>query len=122
MSGRVSDAQAAKNLVQEIFLRAMRQESGLCGIDNPRAWLFQVARNLLIDRYRLGKDEIPLDEAQQPVDELSNCLPRVLSELSPDDREAVMRRIVLVGRLRSRYSGNKLSKRSSRTRPASSGS
>jgi len=35
VSGRISDAQEAKDLVQEVFLRAMRQKSGLCGIDNP---------------------------------------------------------------------------------------
>ena len=98
VASRVSDTQAAHDLVQEVFLRATHLENGLCGINNRRAWLFQVARNLLIDRYRLTRDEIPLDDELglvevtdevAPVDMLSQCLPRVLSELSPEDREAI---------------------------------
>lgn len=97
-ASRISDTQEANDLVQEVFLRATRLENGLCGVDNRRAWLFQVARNLLIDRYRLTKDEISLEDelglAEEPadvapVDLLSQCLPRVLSELSADDREAI---------------------------------
>ena len=98
VASRVSDTQAAHDLLQEVFLRASRLENGLCGINNRRAWLFQVARNLLIDRYRLTRDEIPLDDELglvevtdevAPVDMLSQCLPRVLSELSSEDREAI---------------------------------
>lgn len=98
VANRISDAQEAHDLVQEVFLRATRQENGLCGIGNRRAWLFQVARNLLIDRYRLSRDEVELDEthlaettqeAIAPVDLLSQCIPRVLAELSGEDREAL---------------------------------
>jgi RNA polymerase sigma-70 factor, ECF subfamily len=85
------------DLLQEVFLRALRQPNGLCGIDNPRAWLFHVARNLLIDRLRLAKEQVPLPDdlaaepemAPAPVDSLTQCLPRVLAELSPQDREAI---------------------------------
>lgn len=91
-----SDAEG-DDLLQEVFLRALRQTKGLCGIDNPRAWLFHAARNLLIDRLRLTKAQVPLPEdlaaepAEAPpaVDGLSQCLPRVLSELAPEDREAL---------------------------------
>lgn len=87
----------ADDLLQEVFMRAMSQPNGLCGIDNPRAWLFHAARNLLIDRLRLTKEQVPLpedlaaetEEPPPPVDGLTQCLPRVLSELSPQDREAI---------------------------------
>lgn len=87
----------AEDLLQEVFLRALRQANGLCGVDNRRAWLFTTARNLLIDRLRLAKDQVPLpdDLAAPPetalpaVDGLAQCLPRVLSELSAHDREAI---------------------------------
>lgn len=93
---RTGDDAAGDDLLQEVFLRALRQKNGLCGIDNPRAWLFHAARNLLIDRLRLTKEQVPLpddlaaetDEAP-PVDGLTQCLPRVLAELSPADREAI---------------------------------
>jgi len=85
------------DLLQDVFLRAMRRPNGLCGIDNPRAWLFHAARNLLIDRLRLAKDQVPLPEdlaaevepAPPAVDGLAQCLPRVLSELSAEDRDAI---------------------------------
>lgn len=98
VANRIPDTQDAHDLVQEVFLRATRLEHGLCGIDNRRAWLFHVARNLLIDRYRLSKDEVSLDDEMPgapepdetaPVDALSQCLPRVLAELSAEDREAI---------------------------------
>ena len=88
---------AADDLLQEVFLRAQRQPNGLCGIAQPRAWLFHVARNLLIDRLRLARQQVPLPDdlaaeeevSPAPVDDLSQCLPRVLSELSAQDREAI---------------------------------
>jgi len=91
-----SDAEG-DDLLQEVFLRALRLANGLCGVDNRRAWLFHVARNLLIDRLRLTKEQVPLPDdlaadvadAPPPVDGLSQCLPRVLSELSAQDREAI---------------------------------
>lgn len=95
---RIPDSHDAHDVVQEVFLRAACLENGLCGIDNRRAWLFQVARNLLIDRYRLTRDEVELDETHltetvketlAPVDSLSQCIPRVLAELSAEDREAI---------------------------------
>jgi RNA polymerase sigma factor (sigma-70 family) len=91
-----SDAEG-DDLLQEVFLRALRQKNGLCGIDNPRAWLFATARRLLIDRYRLAREQAPLpddlvaaeEEEPAPVEGLVDCLPRVLAELSPQDREAI---------------------------------
>ncbi len=93
---RHGDAAGAEDLLQEVFLRALGQGRGFCTVANPRAWLFQVARNLLVDRLRLAKPEVPLPEdlaevpvAPPAVDALSACLPRVLAELSAEDREAI---------------------------------
>lgn len=96
---RIASPDEAEDLLQEVFLRAQRQPNGLCDIGNPRAWLFLVTRHLLIDRYRLGKDEVGLDDelaaptstTLAPVDALADCLPRVLAELSAADREAITR-------------------------------
>ena len=96
---RVPNREQARDLVHDVFLKAMKLPDGLCGVMNRRAWLFHVTRNLLIDRYRLTKEQMPLDETVElvdapgvetaPVDGLSECLPRVLLELSAEDREAI---------------------------------
>jgi len=94
---RAGSDDEANDLLQEVFLRVLRQANGLCDIDNRRAWLFHAARNLLIDRLRLAKDQVPLpddlaaepEDSPVPVDGLAQCLPRVLRELSPQDREAI---------------------------------
>ena len=91
------DAQA-DDVLQDVFIKALRQDEQFCAIDNPRAWLFQVARNALADRLRVARDHValpddlasPVEDGLLPVDDLSQCLPRVLSELSAADREVIV--------------------------------
>jgi RNA polymerase sigma-70 factor (ECF subfamily) len=90
---------SAEDLLNDVFLRALRQDGGFCKLDNPRAWLFEVARNLVTDQLRRSARrgvELSDDLAAAPtevdeVDQLAACLPRVLSELSTEDREAIER-------------------------------
>ncbi|MFN8636559.1 MAG: RNA polymerase sigma factor [Chloroflexota bacterium] len=52
--GRTSDAELALDLLQEAFVRAWRN-LGTLSVLSPqrqRAWLFAVARNLVVDQYR----------------------------------------------------------------------
>lgn len=91
--GHTPNRADAEDLLQEVFLRALRKGGQFCEISNARAWLYEVARNLLTDRLRLSKPllELPEDLAaindeSPPIHGLSACLPRVLSELSDDDQ------------------------------------
>lgn len=93
---RMHDQSEADDLVQDLFIKAMRQGERFCAISNARAWLFEVARNALADHLRLRRDtvELPEDLAAEStetdvVDSLAACLPRVLTELSAEDREAI---------------------------------
>jgi RNA polymerase sigma-70 factor (ECF subfamily) len=93
---RLGNPVDAEDMLQDLFIKAMRQGERFCAIDNARAWLFEVARNALADRMRMKRDliELPADLANEAeevatVDSLVACLPRVLSELSPEDREAI---------------------------------
>ncbi len=93
---RTSNTALADDLLQDLFLKALRQGERFCELHNPRAWLFEVARNLLADHLRVAHHmvELPEDLVAQAedvdtVDALTGCLPRVLSELSADDREAI---------------------------------
>jgi len=93
---RLGNPADAEDLLQDVFEKAMLQGERFCSIDNARAWLFRVTRNALIDRYRMQRDQVELPEnmaaaedESEAVDELSECLPRVLSELSDEDREVI---------------------------------
>jgi len=93
---RTSNPALADDLLQDLFLKALRQGSRFCEVRNPRAWLFEVARNLLADQWRVAQHLVALPEDLavdtddvDTVDHLTACLPRVLAELSADDREAI---------------------------------
>ena len=51
---RTSDDEVARDLLQETFLRLWRRIDETVGLDpgRQRAWIYTVARNLVIDRYR----------------------------------------------------------------------
>jgi RNA polymerase sigma-70 factor, ECF subfamily len=98
---------AADDLLQDVFVKAMRQGEGFCTLDKPRAWLFEVARHALVDRARRTRPAVPIDdladeleapaaEAPPAVDALTVCLARVLDELAPDDA-AILRACDLQG-------------------------
>ena len=85
-------------MLQDLFLKALRQDKKFCEIANARAWLFEVARNAVADRLRLKKEqvELPDDLAAEhdelpAVESLAVCLPRALAELPEEDRDAITR-------------------------------
>ena len=93
---RLGNPALADDLLQDLFLKALRQGERFCSVHNARAWLFEVARNTLADHLRVARDTVELpDDLPAPADEpatvdtLTACLPRVLSELSDEDREAI---------------------------------
>ncbi len=95
LARRMAGQGAAEDVLQEVFVKAMREGAGFCAIGQPRAWLFQVARTTLIDHVRRAKPtvECPNDlpaidpDERAPVDELDACLARNLAELSAADRD-----------------------------------
>jgi RNA polymerase sigma-70 factor (ECF subfamily) len=93
---RLGNHTDAEDLLQDLFLKALRHGEQFCSVQNARAWLFEVARNTLADRLRVARHTVqlpddlasPVDETA-PVDTLTGCLPRVLSELNAEDRDAI---------------------------------
>ena len=93
---RIGNAAETDDFLQDIFLKALRHGEQFCSVQNVRAWLFEVARNALADRLRVQRDTVELpDDLASPEEEvdtvatLTACLPRVLSELTPEDRDAI---------------------------------
>jgi RNA polymerase sigma-70 factor (ECF subfamily) len=105
---RLSDHDDADDVLQDVFVKAMREGQGFCTLGNPRAWLFQVARNALVDRLRTShphealtdqlSETTPLinSEPMAPIDALADCLSRTLGELPAEDA-AILRACDLEG-------------------------
>ena len=80
---RLHNTAEADDLLQDIFLKSLRQGERFCSVQNARAWLFEVARNTLADHLRVSREmvELPDDLAESEmdidaVDGLTACLPR----------------------------------------------
>lgn len=96
LAHRIGAPHLAEDLLQDTFVKAMHQGERFCRLDNPRAWLFQVARNTLIDHHRLHHETVELPEelpeskdSVEPIDELGACVVRVLAELSIEDSDII---------------------------------
>lgn len=108
---KVSSSQVAEDLTSETFLRSWekyRQEERET-IKNPRAYIYRVARNLVIDFYRergqttimsieqeeieLESEEDDIEKKQQQVDSLRD-VQEALAKLKPDYQDVVILRYV----------------------------
>ncbi len=65
---RVPDAHDAEDILQDVFYRLVEANSLLMPIDHVTGWLFQVARNRIVDFFRKKTPE-PLDHALEPDDD-----------------------------------------------------
>ncbi|RJX32049.1 MAG: RNA polymerase sigma factor SigZ [Oxalobacter sp.] len=97
LSHRLSDAHHAEDLLQDVFIKAMREGKRFCGLDSARAWLFEVARNVAVDHFRKQRElvDVPDDlvaetDEREVIDVMTICLPRALPELPDEDREAIL--------------------------------
>ncbi len=95
---RVSDAHAAEDLVQDVFVRLAQQLHDGPPPEALHAWVFHVARNAVIDHYRRGRPNHPMfdvDDAPAPDEELArealfaSCR-RFVQDLPDEQREAIV--------------------------------
>ncbi len=95
---RVNHRQTAEDLVAEVFTKAWNK---LPEIQNPNlfnAWIYQIARNLVIDFYRSRKFEVDIQTLENVLEYEENILERTnlqfqqkimlaaLKKLSPDQQ------------------------------------
>lgn len=95
LKAKSHDEALTEDLLQEVFIRAMLKDAEFCDINNPRAWFYRVANNLLID-YSRKKRLDPLEQdieqetnSEAVIDTLTQCLGRVLTELPEPDRQVI---------------------------------
>ncbi|NNN44714.1 sigma-70 family RNA polymerase sigma factor [Vibrio sp. 1-1(7)] len=96
---QTGDSDLSFDLLQDTFLKALQQKQAFCDIQNQRAWLYRVARNMLIDKQRKTNQEqfqelsdnesIWQEHELSAVDSLAQCLPKALSNLTESEREII---------------------------------
>lgn len=99
LSLTAGDAARAQDVVQETLLRAWRNpQAFLPDGGSPRAWLFAVARNIVIDEHRSARnrrervtDRVPEQAVADPADAVVDreIIRLAMSRLSPEHREVL---------------------------------
>lgn len=62
LTRHLNDPVAAQDLLQDVFIKALRQGPRFCDVANARAWLFEVSRNTLTDHLRRHHDLVALPD------------------------------------------------------------
>lgn len=68
---RHSSVQTAEDLLQETFLRLMRQVDRCLSAESPRGYLFGIARHVSADAWRRLKPEIEIPSPAEPDERLA---------------------------------------------------
>ncbi len=64
---RVSHKETAEDMAEEVFLKAYTKLGSIKQAKSLEAWLYQIARNLIIDHYRSKKELVELKEIEQTL-------------------------------------------------------
>jgi len=95
---RVSDEAAAEDILQDVFLKIHTRLASLQNHDRLEAWVYQIARNAIIDHYRRARpltdlsDDLPLpaEEDPDPAAALALSLREIVEALPEPYRQALL--------------------------------
>lgn len=80
---KTGNTETAEDLTQETFLRLWRTISSGSHITNPKAYMYQITRNLIVDHYTVRKNvslEVLQEDGFDPVSE--DAQPDIVAEAS----------------------------------------
>ncbi|MBE3558248.1 MAG: RNA polymerase sigma factor SigZ [Ktedonobacteraceae bacterium] len=77
---RVADDESAEDLLQEVFLRVHTHIDTLHDRQKLESWIYQIARNLIIDHYRRRKIMVTLENATVQDMLLEEKIPEITDE------------------------------------------
>ena len=96
---RVPDDQTAEDILQDVFLKIHTRIDTLRNADKLQSWIYQIARNVIADYYRMHKpvtevpEEIPMPEPlleDDVIQELAPCIRAMVDSLPADSRQALI--------------------------------
>ncbi|MBI3232304.1 MAG: RNA polymerase sigma factor [Candidatus Doudnabacteria bacterium] len=87
---RVSHKQVAEDLAEEVFIKAYGKISALADTGVLEGWLYQIARNLVIDYYREKKLTVDLQDVENTLEYDTN----IVDILNLQYQQAVLLKLV----------------------------
>ncbi len=99
VKSRIPDDSAVDDILQDVFLKMHTGLDSLRDESKLQSWIYQIARNAVIDHYRSLRpaEEVPEwlpqpepDQGEQALQELSHCLQPMVQMLPESYREAVI--------------------------------
>jgi len=96
---RVGDASTADDILQEVFIRIISRIDTLKENNKIQSWIYQIARNAIIDHYRAHKimEELPetliapeMESGEKARQEIESCLLPMIQSLPEHYREAIV--------------------------------
>lgn len=98
---RVSHKETAEDLTEEVFVKLFKKLKDLEQLGAFEGWLFQIARNQVIDYYRRKKQLVPLEEVENTLEYETNIVDivnlkteqvvfiKLMKELSPEQQQVI---------------------------------
>jgi len=99
IQARVEDTAVADDILQDVFLRIHAKIDSLKDTAKIKSWIYQIARNAIIDHYRARKQMIKLpeelpapeaDDTDQVRRDIESCLLPMIRSLPDEYREAMV--------------------------------
>ncbi|MDR5898537.1 sigma factor [Halomonas vilamensis] len=89
------DRDAADELLQRVYAKALADRATFCQLATPKAWLFKVAKHQWIDEKRRTKTWVDADDLDLPaeppshsaIDSLADCIANALPYCPPEDAD-----------------------------------
>ena len=91
---RVRNEDDAQDILQDVFWQLIEAYRGPETIERVTSWLFQVARNKIVDRYRRKEREAPLRTAAEREEGASINLEDILADFSEGPEELHVRDVI----------------------------
>jgi len=87
---RVSHKETAEDMAEEVFLKAWTKINSINEAGSLEAWLYQIARNLVIDYYRSKKQLVELKDVENTLAYEDT----VLDLLELNHKQAILNRLI----------------------------
>ena len=99
VSKKVKNEEEAKDIVQDVFIKAQLNIHSLKNVKKLDAWIFQITRNAINDYFRKrqnhfqedsSRDAAAISESETATQKLSVCMLEMIELLPEKYREAIM--------------------------------